>query len=43
MFLPNQLATIVTLTLENLLLKTKAATTPGEVLKVFGDLFGDTV
>jgi hypothetical protein len=38
MFPPDQLLTIVTLTSENLLLKTKAATTPGEVLKFFGVL-----
>jgi hypothetical protein len=38
MFPPDQLATIVTLTSENLLLKTKTPTTPGEVLKFFGVL-----
>jgi hypothetical protein len=38
MFPPEQLAMIVALTSENLLLKTKAATTPGEVLKFFGVL-----
>jgi hypothetical protein len=38
MFPPDQLSTMVTLTSENLLSKTKAATTPGEVLKFFGVL-----
>jgi hypothetical protein len=38
MFPPDQLAAIVTLTSENLLLKSKAPTTPGEVLKFFGVL-----
>jgi hypothetical protein len=38
MFPPEQLSTIVTLTSENLLSKSKVATTPGEVLKFFGVL-----
>jgi hypothetical protein len=38
MFPPDQLSTMVTLTSEKLLSKTKAATTAGEVLKFFGVL-----